>query len=219
MKNKILILSISMCVLCGAQDFVNLTLDNPDLTGSLRPVDSINPRTSYIGETSRLLPGWTVLSDGAPLNEVQFLAGDGDITGQVLLQSNSVLGAQGYRLSLWTGLPYRNEIILRQSGTVPVDASSLTFSRTGVVGLYVNNESVYQSDPSGTFVPTVDLSRFSGQLVKLEFRFPAARFDAGQLFLDIRGFSQVPEPSGFALMGIGGCILIFVNKLSRWNRS
>jgi hypothetical protein len=217
MKNKILILSSSMCVLCGAQDFVNLTLDNPDLTGSLRPVDSINPRTSYIGETSRLLPGWTVLSDGAPLNEMNFLTGSGDLSGRVLLQGGSFFGGQGYKLVLWTGLPFRNEIILRQSGTIPLESSSLSFARNGVVGLYVNNESVYQSDPSGSFVPTVDLSRFSGRVVDLEFRFAADRFSVGQSSFDIFGFSQVPEPSSLVLMGIGVGIFLSARRFSKRN--
>jgi hypothetical protein len=214
-SNILLLIAVVTNFNCCAQEFENLTFNNPDLTGSLRPVDATNPRTPFIGQTAQLLPGWTVTGNGIGMSEMLFLPGDGDFDRPILLQGVGHLGRQGYQLFLSTGLPILTEISLKQTGRVPADALGLTFSRTGNLDFYVNNEIVYRADVSGELVSNVDLSRYSGQVVDLEFRFSSFPSASGRMLFDIDGFTRVPEPSTYALCGLGALFLVAVVKCQR----
>ena len=70
-----ILLIFALCFLTvngSAKEFVNLTFDNPDLTGSLTPIGSGAPNGPFFGETSRILPGWTVTGNRIPVTTVTY---------------------------------------------------------------------------------------------------------------------------------------------------
>ncbi len=82
--------------------------------------------------------------------------------------------------------------------------------------LKINGETVHVVDVNIDAMPSVDVSRFSGQIVDLEFHL---RQDPGgtALMFDVVGFSQVPEPSTLALFGIGAIAFMFFRFRKDWN--
>jgi hypothetical protein len=53
---------------CATQQFIDLTLDNPDLSG-LTPE---GPTGIMQGPTSHILPGWTLTADGTHFTQMSY---------------------------------------------------------------------------------------------------------------------------------------------------
>jgi hypothetical protein len=90
--------------------------------------------------------------------------------------------------------PIPIQITLSQTGMVPSDAIGLRyFSGFAGVQLLVNGALINTQDSYA------DLSKFSGTEVKFEIRFPKSYVGT----FDILGFTTVPEPSEYAMLGLG----------------
>ena len=203
-----LFVSIALTALQGvAQEFTNISFDSPDLTGSLRPVDPSSPRTPFLGQTSQLLRGWTLLGNGLPLGEIGYRPGAGDTIDPVTMSVRSGDGSINYYLNLHS-LPLRQvDLSFQQTGRIPLDTVGLTFFANGAMEMIVNGRLLHTVDTSVTTYPTVDLSQYAGQVVSLEFHVFQRPFLGAAFDFDILGFTQIPEPSTWALFGVGAVAL------------
>jgi hypothetical protein len=99
------------------------------------------------------------------------------------------------------------DLTFRQRGQVPVNASSLSFFANGPMEMRVNGELLHTINTSVTVFPDVDVSRFAGQVVDLDFHVLQFPGSGASFSFDIIGFNQVPEPSTWALFGVGGAVM------------
>ncbi len=199
------------CLMAG--DFVNLNFDDPDLSGSLRPVDPFSQGEGFFGSTSRLLRGWTLTLNGVSPSE---------ITYSPWPRGTSIRGAnlQTYppfqlpnaenvnRLSIYGGSPDDPILETRiwQTATIPADVNGISFYGGRLGQVLVNGEYVGLTyNPDGG-IQVVDISRFAGQNVRLEFA-----FQGGDGVFDVLGFTQVPEPSTWALFGAGLSVFVLAS--------
>ena len=196
---------------CIAGDFVNLTFDEPDLSGSLTP---IFPGGPLQGDTSRILRGWTVRADNQPQATVTYSPYPiGSEGGLAALKANSperaqtVFGANTLFLRSDHTSPGGGPVIrVQQTGTVPADAAGLwIFTGGGSMQMYINGERVNDPRIDALADPIVDISRYAGQSIDLEFLLPRG----GSTRLDIFGFTPVPEPSTWALFGVGAAAVLY----------
>lgn len=191
-----------------AGDFINLTFDNPNLTGSLTP---IVPGGPYRGSTSDLLPGWTVKANGNPLSTIVYSPPLTSSEAPVTLRENTAAAAGTplgkFSLALFgTPPPFEltgPEIRLSQTGTVPVDAAGLWVASAGYVQGYVNGTKIGEVDPVLGSQVVWDVGAYRGQNVSLEFLVRSG----DSIRFDIFGFTTVPEPSTYALFGLGAALL------------
>jgi hypothetical protein len=200
-------------------EFVNLRFDEPD-------------QTQFFGEgretyapIDAAFRGWTLQWD-YELEPMYYLLqrGVGVENGDAPVGLiHSFPGSQGeyeygaYRAvinSLWAAPgPRRPPLHLFQIGTVPADAQSLQmYWFVGGMGDYgrvlVNGQeqTLGPSNRPWSNWGALDVSPYAGQEIKLEFVFPAGRHDYYEF--DIGGFTAVPEPGVWALLGLGGAALL-----------
>ena len=198
---KILIfLFASGTILAG--EFLNLTFDAPNLSG---PLEQIFPGGPYRGASADLLPGWTVTANGSPVNEMVYSPPLITSVPPVTLRGNNATDSLTplglFSLQLTSPLPIQTELRISQRGTIPADAAGLRFFGSGYVQMFVNGELAGDS----IFPVPVDVSRWAGQEVNLEFSLGAGASSE----LDIFGFTSVPEPSTWALLGLGAAALVW----------
>ena len=203
MKRSLLSVLAALPVLAG--DFINLTFDEPDLTGSLTP---IFPGGPLQGNSSEILRGWSLTVNGQPQPQMEYAPPGTGGGNQAYLVHNSTVGPEGpYALTLISFFPGPSDIRVQQIGTIPADAAGLWIGSAGRVEMFVNGTQV--PDPqAGASSRIVDISAFSGQTVDLGFRVVpgfSARFD-------IFGFVQVPEPSTWALFGVGAAAIFCIGR-------
>ena len=202
--------AILMCVLFAhtviAGDFVNLTFDEPDASGTLAEIYPGGPKR---GSAAALLRGWNLSVAGQAYEFAtisSFPVGSGNDPVSVLENSpaeqNSPLGT--YTLVLHSPTPPAPEIRLSQRGTVPADAAGLWIFGAGYAQMFINGERV--GDTVNDL--TVDVSRFAGQEVDLEFLVGSG----ASIRFDILGFVPVPEPSTWALLGSGLAALLWLSR-------
>jgi hypothetical protein len=197
----------------SAQDFVNLNFDNPDLSGSLRPIEPGSSRTPFYGEASRLLPGWTLRGNGLPLNQIAYQPSLGDTIDPVTLIRTPVNGGFDYAFAIHSLPLSQVDLSFQQTGRIPADVSGIAYYANGSMELRINGNLVYTADPlSGTAYPIVDVSRYAGQVVDLEFHVFQRPFLGALFNFDVIGFTQVPEPSTYAMFALGTTILAFAVK-------
>ena len=168
--------------------------------------------------TSNAFPGWTVLANGVPLDEVQRDGvfwngvGIGDAGNGYALQGNYSVLLAGWGLH---PLP----LAIAQSGFVPAGSESVTFLATGrlqvsfagnPIMLHLVGETPYY-DLYGA-----DISAYAGQYCQLLFQTDPSG-NRGINILDDIVFSpqSIPEPSRFGLLSMG--VLVWMGR-SRWRR-
>ncbi len=144
-------------------------------------------------------PGFALISStssiGSPI--------DGNFT--VVLQAHSIVSSA--------------EVSLFQTGLVPADARSLRFLGTTPAGLFQGQLTVALNgiptslsvleDYGATALYGADISAFAGQTAQLRFTDAVGVQRNSDFFLDRIEFSPVgvPEPSTWALLGLGGALL------------
>jgi PEP-CTERM motif len=209
MKILLVCLTVFKVLRVAAQDFVNLDFNSPDLSGSLVALDPGSPRTPYLGSASELLRGWTVYGDGVPLQRISYQPGIGNSFEPVTLAftRRASPAAVNYELVVDSRPPRMIDLTFHQRGQVPVNASSLSFVSGGLMEMRINGDLIYSSNPNVTAFPSVDVSRFSGQVVDLDFHVFQISGSGALFSFDVVGFSQVPEPSTWALFGVGAVFL------------
>ena len=194
---------IGTTLVCVAQDFVNLNFDSPDMSGSLRPYDPLYPRTPFIGETSCLLRGWTLLGNGVPLNEVYYSPGSRKTLDPVTMIPIGD-GENANNRFVIHSLPLRQvDLRFQQTGRIPADAVGLGYFANGPMEMLINGSLLHTVDTTLSTTPIVDVSAYAGQVVNLEFHVFQRPFSGALFEFDINGFTQVPEPSTWALFGVG----------------
>lgn len=202
----------SLCVLAilptgFAANFVNLSFDQPDLSGPLTPIYPELLGGPFRGNTSDLLAGWTVLVNQTPQATMTYSPPPPSFDGHVTLWEYSAAPARPemgrFGLFLESSPPNQVALALKQTGTIPVDATTLGLFANHYLEVRVNDQAIYTVDPNVTFYPYVDVSRFAGQTVDLEFRVIQGPFEGVGFGFDILGFQTVPEPSTYALLGVG----------------
>jgi PEP-CTERM motif len=207
MKGLLFAAIVLMSLRTAADEFVNLTFDSPDLTGSLTPIFPGQPSGPFFGQASQLLRGWTFTSAGLSAQQSTYSPWPTSASERTLnLQANrpeEVGGPSGnfYLLFNSGDLALGPELRLSQTGMIPQDASGLRVFGNGRWFMQINGE-VVGTELRNQAAP-VDVSRFVGQTVQLEIVFPRG---ASGLF-DIYGFTQIPEPSTWALFGVGALAL------------
>jgi hypothetical protein len=188
------------------------------------------------GEVSDMLPGWQ-LSNGIPgLNLVGYNAFAIGLNYATIYDTNfpnisdiARIVEGKYALGLYPGTDDNGNFAayhLSQTGDIPTDAKTILFtSFGGPFELRVNGDLlplVYEYPPDyvpsrfGSVIasPAVgDISAFAGQTVGLEFITLGFRnpFDYNLKGIDSISFSpeMIPEPSSWALLGLGGSCLLF----------
>jgi hypothetical protein len=209
MKTRLAIFGILTMSVCKAAPFVNLTFDQPDLSGSLTPV---YPGGPLEGEVAKILNGWTLSANGKPQAHMTYSPLGTSTSGIATLDENSAADKQThlgpYSLILEPPVPNPPDVRVSQTGTIPADAVGLWIGSAGPVEMFVNGTKV--DDPRiGTFSNViVDISSFSGQTVDLGFRVVpgfSTRFD-------MFGFTPIPEPSNWALFGVGAAAILFFSR-------
>ena len=207
-----------------AGDFLNLRFDLPDLSG---PLTTTYPGGPLEGNTAQILQGWSIQYGGEPLNSIYYAPLGLQVVSPVTLFENSTANQQsplgrysliidGTRYILGTPpIPIPTETRISQRGSIPADAAGLWIFAAGTFQMSVNGERI--DDPRlGTYAdPVIDVSRWAGQTVDLEFRLEPG--NSGRL--DVLGFTSVPEPSTWALLGLGAATLLWQCRGSRvWGR-
>ncbi len=199
-------LCITLCLggLCAtAGDFVNLTFDEPDLSGDLVP---IYPGGALRGLTSEILRGWTVTAGGSPVLFATYATyrqpWGSEVVSVFQNEPTSPLGDSVYLRSGPAG-PQAPEIRLSQTGTIPQFATGLEVDSAGYVQGFINGTKSGEVNNllAGPFI--WDVRPYQGQTVKLEIYVRPN----DQILFDILGFRPIPEPSTWALLGMGTALL------------
>jgi hypothetical protein len=189
-----------------AQQFTDLTLDNPDLSG-LTPVGTLGMDQ---GPASNILPGWIFTQDGYPVTQVYYARiGVGAFPYSIILTQNASsvdpVDFGPFSLHLSTSVPPPPfggpglDIRMSQTGQVPENATGLQLAANARVQCYIDGSLQGVADPGQNGIPVFNVTQYAGKVVNLEFRFP----QNASLQFDILGFQPVPEPSSWALFGIG----------------
>jgi hypothetical protein len=202
--------------ICIAGEFVNLTFDEPDLSGSLTPIYPEFPSGPLSGNTSQILRGWTIRADTQPHFGMTY-SPFGSPTGEGLARlvgnspelAQTPFGANTLFLRSDHTLPGGGPVIrVQQTGTVPADAAGLWIFGGGSLQMFINGQRV--TDPKiGTLSdPVVDMSSFAGQTIDLEFLI----VKGGSTRLDVFGWVAVPEPQTWALLGVGAAAVLCATR-------
>jgi len=194
-----------MSLRTAADEFINLTFDEPDLTGSLTPVFPNQPNGPFFGPASQLLRGWTFTSAGLPAQQSTYSpwpTGASERTLNLWANRPNEVGGPGGNFFLFVlsgGNPLGPELRLSQTGMIPADAAGLHIFAPRLRDMRINGQMV--TDPMLGFLadPVIDVSGYAGQVATIEFVFRQG-FSGG---FDIFGFTQIPEPSTWALFGVG----------------
>ena len=213
-----LLVVLGLTAACQAGEFVNLDLNSPDLSHS-----QYDPWTrDTLVPPQDALRGWSMQWDwsGPSLALPSFV---GTIGGWAPFGLSPGLDTYfgAYRLQVeeyWyppNAGSLRPTFHLYQAGLVPTGATALNywisnpaypFLADRAMQVYLND---VQQAVSGDFgYHNLDVSGFAGREVKLEFVFPGGPLHFYSF--DINGF--VPEPSTWALFGLGAVALWFVRR-------
>ncbi|HAB19158.1 MAG TPA: PEP-CTERM sorting domain-containing protein [Verrucomicrobiota bacterium] len=194
MKTTLLLVGLG-AIHCSADPFVNLTFDDPDLSGPLTPVFPGGPLE---GNTDQLLRGWTVAIDGQVQSRMVYSPPGTGSGGPVnLLQGISPFGP--YEIYMFSRFPQQPEIRVSQTATMPTVATFLWIHGTGYIQAYADETKIGEVNTVFSTYAFLDVSSYAGREVTLGFILPPG----GRAEFDIVGFTSVPEPSTWALLGLG----------------
>ncbi len=166
----------------------------------------------YSGSAGNLIPGWEIVYQGQKIETVGYSTSEhsGSLAPVTLreYQPGSLISVTGGRngLSLRMGdpPPYLTiDLILRQRGEIPANAVSLEIFHGGRGGVRIDGFVVSEFDSELHPNPIIDVTPFAGKEVDLEVAF----YHGQSLTFDILGFNSVPEPSTWALLGLGAVAL------------
>jgi hypothetical protein len=168
----------------------------------------VNNPPALIWETNAY-PGWTVLANGVPVNQVQL---DSVLFNGVGIEDSAgELPPLEGRFSALFGLT-SSQMAIAQSGTIPAGSDSLTFEALGVFSVSFAGHplpiEVLGNLPSYGTIYGVDISAYAGQYGQLMFQI--GPFTSGGLnMLDDVAFSpqSIPEPGTISMLGLGTFIL------------
>ena len=205
MKRSLLSLLAALPVLGG--EFINLTFDEPDLSGPLVPDYPDGPLR---GGVAKLLRGWTVQANGQPVDSMLFSPYPPGVGGSDLVNlqqsrpgDSPLLGFAS--LFIYSPLPSElpprplgPEIRLSQRGTIPADAAGMWLA-SGYVQVFADGLKIGEVNPMVGGRSIIDVSPYAGQEVNLEFLVSSG----DSIRFDILGFVPIPEPSTWALLGTG----------------
>ena len=192
---------------CSAQEFINLGFDAPDLSGSLTPIDSTRPNGPFAGAASGILRGWTLTLDGQVQTTATYspwptTAGYPGVSVQnIRPELANGPGGINFLTIDSPGNPRGPETRISQTGIIPADAIGLELFGSAYGDVLIDGVVIgttYDGRPR-----PLDISRFAGQEVTLEFYFGSGA--SGRF--DIYGFTQIPEPSTWALFGAGAMVM------------
>lgn len=175
---------------CGQGTFQNLNFE------SARVVFT----QGQLIDTTNALPGWTAWSDSNQLSTISYSTGILSGYPVYLTSSNAAISGS---FSVWL----EGDAVISQDGVVPEEATSLFFKSytppflAGPVRVSFNGQALPMitiSQTSNYRLYGVDVTSFAGQTVTLSF--------GGRGLLDDVQFSsqQIPEPSAFSLILLGG---------------
>lgn len=210
MKILIPCLVVSVLPLLGG-DFVNLGFVAPDLTGSLRPIDPTRPDGPFSGAANQILRGWTLSLDGQVQTTIAYSPWFASVGHPGVAVRNYRPGTLGVNyLDIDSpSLPLGHQTRIWQVGRIPETVVGIEFSGSALGDVLINGE-VVGTTYDGRLRP-MDIARYAGQEVTLEFFFRAGSDGS----FDILGFTQIPEPSVWALFGIGAATLIWASHRQR----
>ncbi len=188
----------------AADPFINLTFDEPDLSG---PLELAFPGGPFIENASQLLRGWNATDGGVPILTIGYApylrstdGGPLNVVGHSPDRVSTAFGAN----EVWLRSAFPGgELRLGQMGTIPADAAGLVISSAGYIQAFINGVKVGEVNPNLGTRTVLDVSPYTGQNVSLEFL--VRRNDSARI--DVLGFTSVPEPSTWALLGLGAVAL------------
>ena len=208
MKRSLLSVLTALPMLAG--DFINLTFDEPDVSGALTEIYPGGPKR---GSVAALLRGWNVSVAGQPYEFAtisSFPVGSGNdpvsLLGNPPGELGSLLGA--YTLGIHSPVPPAPEIRLSQRGTIPADAAGLWIASAGYVQGFLNGAKLGEINPLLGSRAVWDVAGFAGQEVNLEFLVSSG----DSIRFDILGFVPIPEPSTWALFGVGAAAVFCIGR-------
>lgn len=183
-----------------AGEFINLGFNEPDLTGRLTQLGVGGP---YLGLTAQILPGWKVTTDGNAVTKGTYSkSNNGSGVTEFTLREGEPGSQWGYSLVLAAndfndGKP-GSEIWLSQTGTVPKDAVGLWVFGDPPIEAFMDGVKIGFIDPNlGRTVWNV--GAFQGKTVNLQIHSGSGHINR----FDIIGFTTVPEPSKYTMLGVG----------------
>ena len=214
MKTKLLpiIVGLSGHGECSLADgFLNLDFESPNLSHATKYTSG-----TVIAPTSEALQGWRLVAETGAFSPINTYVSEVGAYGPLTLET----GLTPQYISRHTGgIDFgKYSLYIGQDG--PGAPLSYHLSQTGIVPIYANGLQYFCLGGSGSFRVTAngaaiaykendvglgfaDVSAYAGQQVKLEFVFPGGPATD----FDITGFIATPEPSTYALLGIGGALL------------
>lgn len=166
MKTVLALLTVGVMQPCVGSPFVNLTFDEPDLTGSLTP---IYPGGPLEGDAALILNGWSLVVNGGIQTMMAYSPHGTSTAGLATLFENSpaeqptILGS--HSLLLRSPFPSQPDIRIRQTGTIPVDAVGLWIGSAGRIEGFINGQKIGEIDPFLGSDVVLDVTRATQQIV------------------------------------------------------
>ena len=197
---KTILVFIASTSLAFAGDFINLGFEEPNLSHVV----------AGRGPTSEVLQGWTLNNE----NGIQYPPFTYVSLGTqypMSLSPASVIPNSGVdfgKYNLFLAAPSQSYLPiyhLSQTGTIPSQATDLQFLLVNSGGapfdMLINGKAVPYTGSAS--IEVANVSSYAGQTVNLEFTFQPY----GGIQFDIAGFTTTPEPSTYALFGVGAVML------------